>query len=323
MARQRKTYSAELKARIALEAIKGQMTVNQIATHYGVHPNQVQQWKQQAVKHLPGLFSRPPARAAQDEAALRAQLYQQIGQLKVELDWLKKKLGYSAEEKRSLVEPGHPQLSLTRQSQLLGLSRGSLYYQARGESEENLHLMRLLDEQYTRTPFYGVRKMTAWLRGLGYPVNEKRIRRLLRLMGLEAIYQRPRLSGPAPGHRIYPYLLRGLAIERPNQVWSTDITYVRLLHGFVYLVAVIDWFSRFVLSWEVSVTLESELRRQRLGACFDRRPAGDFQLGSGLAVHLDGLYGPPRSRRHPDQYGRARAGARQRLYRTPLAERQV
>jgi hypothetical protein len=100
--------------------------------------------------------------------------------------------------------------------------------------------MRLLDEQYTRTPFYGVRKMTAWLRGLGYPVNEKRIRRLLRLMGLEAIYQRPRLSNPAPGHRVYPYLLRGLAIERPNQVWSTDITYVRLLHGFVYLVAVID-----------------------------------------------------------------------------------
>jgi putative transposase len=167
-------------------------------------------------------------------------------------------LDCSVEKKRSLVEPRHPQLSLTRQSQLLGLSRGSLYYQARGESAENLQLMRLLDEQYTRTPFYGVRKMTAWLRGLGYPVNEKRIRRLLRLMGLEAIYQRPRLSDPAPGHRVYPYLLRGLAIERPNQVWSTDITYVRLLHGFVYLVAVIDWFSRFVLSWEVSVTLESE-----------------------------------------------------------------
>ena len=109
-------------------------------------------------------------------------------------------------------------MSLTRQSQLLGLSRGSLYYQPRGESQENLHLMRLLDEQYTRTPFYGVRKMTAWLRGLGYPVNEKRMRRLLRLMGLEAIYQRPRLSDPAPGHRVYPYLLRGLAIERPNQV---------------------------------------------------------------------------------------------------------
>ena len=191
-------------------------------------------------------------------------------------------------------------MSLTRQSQLLGLSRGSLYYQARGESAESLQLMRLLDEQYTRNPFYGVRKMTAWLRGLGYPVNEKRIRRLLRLMGLEAIYQRPRLSDPAPGHRVYPYLLRGLAIERPNQVWSTDITYVRLLHGFVYLVAVIDWFSRFVLSWEVSVTLESELRHQCPGARFGRRPAGDFQLGSGLAVYLDRLYRPSHQRRHSD-----------------------
>lgn len=149
-------------------------------------------------------------------------------------------------------------MSLTRQCHLLGLSRGSLYYQPRGESDENLHLMRLLDEQYTRTPFYGVCKMTAWLRGEGYPVNEKRIRRLLRLMGLEAIYQRPKVSEPAPGHRIYPYLLRGVPVLKPNHVWSTDITYIRMLHGFIYLVAIIDWFSRYVVSWEISVTLESE-----------------------------------------------------------------
>ena len=167
-------------------------------------------------------------------------------------------MGRSVDEKRRLIEPEHPQLSRARQCQLLGLSRASLYYQPRGESEENLHLMRLLDEQYTRVPFYGVKKMTAWLRGEGYPVNEKRIRRLLRLMGLEAIYQRPKLSDPAPGHRIYPYLLRGVPVLKPNHVWSTDITYIRLLHGFIYLVAIIDWFSRYVLSWEISVTLDSE-----------------------------------------------------------------
>jgi len=156
-----------------------------------------------------------------------------------------------------LIEPHHAQLSLCRQLQLVGLSRAGFYYQPRGESAENLWLMRLLDEQYTRTPFYGVCRMRAWLQTQGYEVNPKRVRRLLRLMGLEAIYQRPRLSTPAPGHRIYPYLLRGVMIARPNQVWSTDITYIRLWQGFIYLVAIIDWFSRYVLSWEISVTLDS------------------------------------------------------------------
>lgn len=141
---------------------------------------------------------------------------------------------------------------------MIGLPRASFYYGPAGESAENLLLMRLLDEQYTRTPFYGVLKMTAWLRENGHPVNCKRVRRLLRLMGLEAIYPRPRLSLASPGHQIYPYLLRGVKVTRVNQVWSADITYVRLLGGFVYLVAIIDWYSRYVLSWEVSTTMESE-----------------------------------------------------------------
>jgi putative transposase len=117
--------------------------------------------------------------------------------------------------------------------------------------------MRLLDEQYTRTPFYGVLKMTDALNKQGYAVNPKRVRRLLRQMGLEAIYQKPNLSKPAPGHRIYPYLLRHVVIRRPNQVWSTDITYIRLRTGFIYLVAVMDWFSRCVLSWEISTSLDA------------------------------------------------------------------
>lgn len=117
--------------------------------------------------------------------------------------------------------------------------------------------MREIDEQYTRTPFYGVRKMTWWLGQQGSKVNPKRVRRLMRQMGLEAIYPKPRLSQPAPGHRIYPYLLRGLEIDRPNHVWSSDITYIRMRHGFIYLVAVMDWYSRYVLAWEVSVSLET------------------------------------------------------------------
>jgi putative transposase len=140
---------------------------------------------------------------------------------------------------------------------LIGLSRAGLYYKERGESAENRAVMRLLDEQYTRTPFYGVERMTAWLRVQGYEVNEKRIRRLLRKMGLEAVYPKPSLSQRVAGHRIYPYLLTGVEIEGANQVWSTDITYVRLWQGFVYLVAIMDWYSRYVLAWEVSVTLDS------------------------------------------------------------------
>ena len=117
--------------------------------------------------------------------------------------------------------------------------------------------MRLLDEQYTRTPFYGSRRMKIALQEQGWEVNRKRIQRLMQQMGLEAIYPKPRLSDPAPGHRIYPYLLRGLKIERPDQVWSTDITYVRLRGGFIYLAAILDWYSRYVLAWEVSVTLDT------------------------------------------------------------------
>src|SRR5439155_23468600 len=154
-----------------------------------------------------------------------------------------KKLVCSIEDRRPLVELAHPELSIRRQCELLGVNRTSLYYQPVGESEENLLLMRLLDEQYTRTPFYGSRRMTAWLQGQGYEVNRKRLSRLMRLIGIEAIYPKPKLSQPGEGHKIYPYLLEDVEVNRVNQVWSTDITYIRVAQGFVYLVAVMDWFS--------------------------------------------------------------------------------
>ena len=133
----------------------------------------------------------------------------------------------SPERLRPLVEPGHPQLSVRRQCALLGLSRSSLYYQPATETADNLRLLRLLDEEYTAHPFLGSRRLTKWLVEQGEAVNRKRIQRLLRLMGLEAIYAKPRLSDPAPGHHVYPYLLRGLAIDKPNACWATDITYVQ------------------------------------------------------------------------------------------------
>lgn len=141
---------------------------------------------------------------------------------------------------------------------MLGVNRSSWYYQPAGLDEYNLFLMRILDEQYTKTPFYGVCRMTAYLKRLGHEVNPKRVRRLLRTMGLEAVYPKPKLSQPNPDHKIFPYLLRGLIVDRCNQVWSTDITYIRLERGFLYLMAIIDWYSRYVLNWALSTTLEAD-----------------------------------------------------------------
>jgi putative transposase len=160
--------------------------------------------------------------------------------------------------KRAWVESGHPSISVSRQCELIGLSRSSLYYEPCGESDDSLRLMRLIDEEYTLHPFYGRRRMTAWLRHQGEKVNHKHVGRLMREMGLAAIYPKRNLSKPAPGHRIYPYLLRGVKITRVNQVWSTDITYIRMKRGFIYLVAIIDWYSRFVISWEVSTSLDTD-----------------------------------------------------------------
>ena len=157
-----------------------------------------------------------------------------------------------------MIDRGHGKISIVRQCELLGLNRSTYYYDPEPIDEETLLLMKLLDEQYTQTPFYGVLRMTAHLRRNGFKINEKRVRRLLRLMGLEAIYPKPKLSLGNAEHRVYPYLLKGLAIEKNNQVWSADITYIRLHKGFVYLIAVMDWNSRYVLSWEVSISLEVE-----------------------------------------------------------------
>jgi putative transposase len=157
-----------------------------------------------------------------------------------------------------MIEPGHPVLPIGKQCALLSISRSSFYYTPKGETEMNLSLMRQIDEQFLETPFFGVRQMTWHLKNEGHWVNEKRIRRLMRLMGLMPIYQKPNTSKPAKGQKIWPYLLRGLRVNRPNQVWAADITYLPMRRGFLYLVAIIDWFTRKVLAWRISNTLEAD-----------------------------------------------------------------
>jgi len=184
--------------------------------------------------------------------------------------------------KRALVEPDAPTLSVARQCELLGMARSSRYYTPQGESRENLELMRRMDEQYTQTPFYGIRRMTAWLQQQGYRVNHKRVGRLLRLMGVEALYPKPRLSVPGAAEKRYPYLLRGRAITGVNDVWSTDITYVRLRHGFLYLVAVLDWYSRYVLAWELSNTLDTGFCLAALETALTRNRPAIFNTDQGV-----------------------------------------
>lgn len=163
-----------------------------------------------------------------------------------------------------MIEVAHPELSVRRQCELVGLNRSTFYYLPAMESDYNLKLMRLIDEQYMRTPFYGWPRMTAYLRRQGHEINHKRVQRLMGLMGLQAIYPKPHSKGVRQEHKVYPYLLRGLAITHPNQVWSADVTYVPMLHGFMYLVAILDWFSRYVLAWQLSNTLDGEFCLQAL-----------------------------------------------------------
>lgn len=157
-----------------------------------------------------------------------------------------------------MIDSQYPGVSILRQCDILKISRSSVYYKRKRVKKEDLELMRIIDKQYLKTPVYGSRSMRNYLRRLGYNINRKRVQRLMRLMGLEAIYPKPKTSKPHPEHKIYPYLLRGLKITHSNQVWAADITYIPLQRGFMYLVVVMDWYSRKVLSWRVSNTLEAD-----------------------------------------------------------------
>ena len=222
-----------------------------------------------------------------------------------------------------MIEPGVAELPVVRQCELLGVSRSSAYYEPVPVGPEELALMALIDRQYLATPFYGTRRMTAWLRTHGHAINRKRVRRLMQLMGLEAIYRRPRTSRPATDHRVYPYLLRDLAIERVNQVWAADITYIPMARGFLYLVAIMG------LGQPLGGGLAAvQHARHRL---LPRRSRGRAGTGSARhlqhrprqPVHQPGLHRDARAPRHPHQHGRPRPLQRQYLRRATVAQRQV
>ena len=257
MAKKRRRFTAEFKKRVALEALREHDTVQAIAARYEVHPNQVSAWKRQAVEGLDEVFSPARIEARQGARGDDPGAAREDRGVDGRTGFFSAGVGaLSRTERVAMVERGGP-LALARQCELLGVSRSSQYYEPLGESAENLALMRRLDELHLAHPFYGSRQMARHLHREGTVVGRHRIRRLMRLMGMEAIYRKPRTSVANPEHRVYPYLLRDLVIDRPDQVWCADITYVPVTQGFFYLVAVMDWASRRVLSWRLSNTMDS------------------------------------------------------------------
>ena len=197
----------------------------------------------------------------------------------------------SRERRREMVDRRYPALSTVRQCALLSISRSGVYSRPRAPSQQDLGMMKLIDQQYLSTPFYGSRRMAVWLGRQGHSVNRKRVQRLMRTMGLQAIYRRPRTSQPLPGHKVYPYLLGGMEVTRPNQVWAADITYIPMAKGFLYLVAVMDLYSRYVVAWRLSNTLDADFCVEALEEALGKGRPEVFNTDQGSQFTSEGFTG--------------------------------
>ncbi|MCO6180982.1 IS3 family transposase [Ciceribacter sp. RN22] len=255
--RPRRNHSPAFKAKVALAAIRGEQTLVELSQQFDVHANQIKQWKDQLLEGATGVFgdetkAEPPGPTIDVKT-----LHAKIGELTLENGFFIRcaRQGGIAGRKE-MIDREH-KLSVVRQAKLLGFSRGSVYYSPRPVPDGDLALMRRIDELHLDYPFAGSRMLQGLLRGEGLETGRLHVATLMKKMGIEAIYRRPNTSKPAPGHKIYPYLLRKLAVTRPNQVWAMDLTYIPMARGFVYLCAVVDWFSRKVLSWRLSITMEA------------------------------------------------------------------
>ncbi|WP_371345425.1 IS3 family transposase [Ancylobacter sp. IITR112] len=271
MTGKRKRYSSDFKAKVALEALRGEQTVAQLAAKHGLHQTMINAWKKQAIEGMAAVFSGKAEAADAARESEIDQLHAKIGQLVVERGFFASGLrAMSVGAKRDMIEPDHPRLPITRQCALVGISRSAFYGGPRIESPETLAIMRAIDGQFLETPWYGSRQMVRHLRRQGHEVGRKRVRRLMARMGLATIYQRPKTTVRHPQHRIFPYLLRTMAIEEPDQVWCADITYIPMRRGFLYLVAIMDWHSRRVLSWRLSNTMEADFCIEALEEALSR-----------------------------------------------------
>lgn len=283
MKEKRKKYTPAEKAKIALEAIKGELTLAQISSKYGPHATQINAWKKQVLALLPDIFSDKKKQETTEHATQLAELYEQIGRLKVENDFLKKSVSCSVDKRRSWIEKEHPLLSVCRQCEVLNLARSSIYYTPRAKvfSDKQLALLRLVDEIYTQHPFFGTRQMSNYISLHHHACKRHETRWAYEHLGLHSVAPGPHTSKPRPEHQVYPYLLRDVAIVRPCQVFSADITYIRMTRGFLYLVAIIDWYSRFVLDWQLSITMEADFCIETLSRVLDQTRCDIFNTDQG------------------------------------------
>jgi putative transposase len=303
MRRIRKRYNAAFKLKAVLAVLKGDKTANELAKELGVHPMQLSEWKHHFLSIGAEVFDRRSKGLKEKELEKeRSELYEQLGRLKMELEWLKKKLPPVITERQKMIEENHKKMSKKRQCELLRISRSSLYYKPR-ICQKDILLMKVIDRQYTETPFYGSRRMSALLKTLGYPIGRKKTRNLMAKMGLEAIYPKPQLSMQNKEHKKYPYLLRGVAINHIDQVWSADITYIPLEDGFGYLVAILDWYSRYVLAWELSNLLDTNFCLEALKRCLGKSFPEIFNTDQGAQFTSKLFVGYLGKQKYQDQYG--------------------
>ncbi|WP_201450096.1 IS3 family transposase [Pontibacillus sp. HMF3514] len=259
----RKRYTSEFKSKIVLEILKEEKSISEISSEHGIHVNQLRQWRKAALEQMPQIFETNNKKVDQMKEEYENQienLYAEVGRLTTQLSWLKKKnLALKTRAERvSMIDWEGSDLSIKAQAELLSLNRTSLYYKPVEPSPEELMIKHKIDEIYTKYPFFGSRRIKEFLKNEKIFVNRKTVQGHMREMGIAGISPGPNLSKRNQQHRIYPYLLRGLAITHPNHVWGIDITYIRLEKNWMYLVAIIDWYSRYVISWELDQTLEMD-----------------------------------------------------------------
>ncbi|MGH9807840.1 MAG: IS3 family transposase [Terriglobia bacterium] len=254
--RARRNHTPAFKAKVALAAVKGDRTIAQLAEQFDVHPNQVTTWKAQLESKAVDAFGAGNAGAEQPAIDVKS-LHAKIGELTLENGFFRRSAHQGGiAERKAMIDREH-ELSITRQAEVLKISRGSVYYLPRPVPDADLAIMRHLDRLHLEFPFAGSRMLRGLLALQGHKIGRRHVKTLMKRMGIEALYRRPRTTKPEPGHKIYPYLLRGMEITRPNQVWAMDITYIPMERGFVYLAVVLDWATRRVLSWRLSITMEA------------------------------------------------------------------